>query len=113
MPIAVPIVAAISGIAENPVADPFMLSCVAAVLSGAIFGDHCSPMTDCTILAALGAGCETMDHVRTQMPYALTVAITSVVFGTLLTSFGASPYLGLLAGIVFMGIVIQVIGKKP
>ncbi len=113
MPIAVPIVAAIGGIAENPAADPFMLSCVAAVLSGAIFGDHCSPMTDCTILAALGAGCETMDHVRTQMPYALTVAVTSVLFGTLLTSFGISPFIGLLLGIVFMGVIIRVLGKKP
>ena len=113
MPIAVPIVAAVGGIAENPAADPFMLSCVAAVLSGAIFGDHCSPMTDCTILAALGAGCETMDHVRTQMPYALTVAITSVVFGTLLTSFGISPFVGLALGIVFMGLVIRILGKKP
>ena len=113
MPIAVPIVAAVGGIAENPAADPFMLSCVAAVLSGAIFGDHCSPMTDCTILAALGAGCETMDHVRTQMPYALTVAITSVLFGTLLTSFGVSPFVGLAAGVAFMGVVIHVLGKKP
>lgn len=113
MPIAVPIVAAVGGIAENPAADPLMLSCVAAVLSGAIFGDHCSPMTDCTILAALGAGCETMDHVRTQMPYALTVAATSVVFGTLLTSFGVSPLIGLGLGIVFMALVIRFVGKKP
>ena len=113
MPIAVPIVAAVGGIAENPAADPFMLSCVAAVLSGAIFGDHCSPMTDCTILAALGAGCETMDHVRTQMPYALTVALTSVVFGTLLTSFGISPFVGLGLGIIFMALVIRILGKKP
>lgn len=113
MPIAVPIVAAVGGIAENPAADPFMLSCVAAVLSGAIFGDHCSPMTDCTILAALGAGCETMDHVRTQMPYALTVAITSVLFGTLLTSFGVSPFVGLATGVAFMLLVIQILGKKP
>lgn len=113
MPIAVPIVAAIGGIAENPASDPFMLSCVAAVLSGAIFGDHCSPMTDCTILAALGAGCETMDHVRTQMPYAITVAITSVLFGTLLTSLGISPFIGLISGVVFMCCVICVLGKKP
>ena len=113
MPIAVPIVAAVGGIAENPAADPFMLSCVAGVLSGAIFGDHCSPMTDCTILAALGAGCETMDHVRTQMPYALTVALTSMVFGTLLTSFGVSPFIGLALGILFMAAVIRIIGKKP
>ena len=113
MPMAIPIVAALGGIAENPTADPFLLSCVAAVLSGSIFGDHCSPMTDCTILAALGAGCETMDHVRTQMPYALTVAAASVLCGTLLTSFGVSPWLALLIGICAMGIVVRLVGKKP
>lgn len=113
MPMAIPIVAAVGGIAENPAADPFMLSCVAAVLSGSIFGDHCSPMTDCTILAALGAGCETMDHVRTQMPYALTVAAASVLCGTLLTSLGVSPWLALLIGITAMGIVVRLLGKKP
>ena len=113
MPIAVPLVVAIGGVAENPAADPFMLSCVAAVLSGAIFGDHCSPMTDCTILAALGAGCETMDHVRTQMPYAITVAVTSIIFGTLLTSFGVSPFVALALGIVFMALVVRIVGKKP
>lgn len=113
MPMAIPIVAAVGGIAENPTTDPFMLSCVAAVLSGSIFGDHCSPMTDCTILAALGAECETMDHVRTQMPYALTVAAASVLCGTLLTSFGVSPWLALLIGIAAMGLVVRVVGKKP
>ena len=113
MPMAVPIVAAVGGMAANPAADPFMLSCVAAVLSGSIFGDHCSPMTDCTILAALGAGCETMDHVRTQMPYSLTVAAVSVICGTLLTSLGVSAWIGLAAGIVLMTVLIRVAGKKP
>lgn len=113
MPMAIPIVAAVSGIAEQPASDPFMLACVASVLSGSIFGDHCSPMTDCTILAALGAGCETMDHVKTQMPYALTVAVTSVLFGTLLTSFGVPVWIALLLGVLFMGIVVRFVGKKP
>ena len=113
MPMAIPIVAAVGGISQNPAADPFMLSCVAAVLSGSIFGDHCSPMTDCTILAALGAGCETMDHVRTQMPYALTVAAASVLFGTLITSLGVPVWTALLLGTVAIGIVIRFIGKKP
>lgn len=113
MPIAIPIVAAMGGIGETPAADPFMLSCVAAVLSGSIFGDHCSPMTDCTILAAMGAGCETMDHVRTQMPYALTAAAASVLCGTLLTSFGVSPWLALLTGVLAMGLVVRIAGKKP
>ena len=113
MPIAIPIVAAVSGIGENPAGDPFMLSCVAAVLSGGIFGDHCSPMTDCTILAALGAECETMDHVKTQMPYALTVAAASVLCGTLLTSFGVPAWLALIIGVTAMGGVVIIAGKKP
>lgn len=112
MPIAVPIVAAISGINAQSVTDPFMLSCVAAVLSGAIFGDHCSPMTDCTILAALGAGCETMDHVRTQMPYAICVAVTSVLCGTLLTSLGIPVAIALIVGTAFMLGTILILGKK-
>ena len=113
MPMAIPIVAAVSGIAENPAGDPFLLSCVAAVLSGGIFGDHCSPMTDCTILAALGAECETMDHVKTQMPYALTVALSSVVCGTLLTSLGVPVWAALLAGVAVMAAVVRIFGKKP
>ena len=113
MPMAIPIVAAVGGIAENPAGDPFLLACVAAVLSGGIFGDHCSPMTDCTILAALGAGCETMDHVRTQMPYALTVAAMSVLSGTLLTSLGVPAGFALLIGVAVMGLVVRFVGKKP
>lgn len=113
MPMAIPIVSAIGGISPDPATDPFLLSCVAAVLSGSIFGDHCSPMTDCTILAALGAGCETMDHVKTQMPYALTVAAASVFSGTLLTSLGVPAWLALIIGTIFMGIVIRIVGRKP
>lgn len=112
MPIAIPIVAAISGINASSLTDPFMLSCVAAVLSGAIFGDHCSPMTDCTILAALGAGCETMDHVKTQMPYAICVAVTSVLCGTLLTSIGVPVLIALIVGTALMLGIILILGKK-
>lgn len=113
MPMTIPIVAAVGGISPNPASDPFMLSCVAAVLSGSIFGDHCSPMTDCTILAALGAGCETMDHVKTQMPYALTVAAASVLSGTLLTSLGVPAWIALVIGVAAMGLVVRFVGKKP
>ena len=56
-----------------------MYACVASVLSGAVFGDHCSPISDTTILSSLAAGCNHIEHVRTQIPYALTVAIVSVL----------------------------------
>ncbi len=53
--------------------------CIGAVLSGGMFGDHCSPISDTTILSATGAGCHQLDHVKTQLPYALFNAACSAV----------------------------------
>ena len=113
MPMAIPIASAVVG-AENLSGDSsFLLLCVALVLSGSIFGDHCSPMTDCTVLAALGSGCNIMEHVRTQLPYAMTVAAVTIVFGTLLTALGMSVWLSLALGCAAMAALLLVIGKKP
>ena len=57
--------------------------CLGAVLDGAIFGDHCSPISDTTILSAIVSSCDPMHHVRTQMPYALTVAVIAIICGYL------------------------------
>jgi len=70
MPIALPIVLATGG-------NPFLAA--AAVLSGGTFGDHCSPISDTTIMSSIGAGCDHIKHVNTQLPYALTVASVSAV----------------------------------
>lgn len=70
MPIAIPIVLTSGG-------NPFLAA--AAVLSGGTFGDHCSPISDTTIMSSIGAGCDHMKHVNTQLPYALTVAGVSAV----------------------------------
>lgn len=53
---------------------------VAAVLGGGVFGDHCSPISDTTIIASLAAGCDHIEHVRTQLPYALGAAAGAVIF---------------------------------
>lgn len=72
MPIAVPLTLATGG---NPIV------AAAAVLSGGTFGDHCSPISDTTIMSSIGAGCEHIDHVNTQLPYALISAgISSILF---------------------------------
>ena len=63
-----------------PMADALdapMLASIGASLSGGLFGDHCSPISDTTILSSMGAGCDHMDHVRTQLPYASTAALAS------------------------------------
>ena len=59
--------------------DAPMTVCIGAVLSGGLFGDHCSPISDTTILSATGAGCSQLDHVKTQLPYALFNAACCVV----------------------------------
>jgi Na+/H+ antiporter NhaC len=77
MPIAIPLTLAAGG-------NPFVAA--AAVLSGGTFGDHCSPISDTTIMSSIGAGCDHIEHVNTQLPYALTAAgISAVLF--LLTGF--------------------------
>jgi len=53
---------------------------VAAVLGGGVFGDHCSPISDTTIIASMAAATDHIDHVRTQLPYAFTAAGLSLIF---------------------------------
>jgi Na+/H+ antiporter NhaC len=58
---------------------PLVLATVAATAGGGVFGDHCSPLSDTTVLSSLGSACDHMDHVRTQLPYALVVALVASV----------------------------------
>jgi Na+/H+ antiporter NhaC len=62
-------------------------STVAVVLAGAVWGDHCSPISDTTILSSLASGCDHIDHVRTQLPYALSVGAVALLLGTIPTAF--------------------------
>ena len=93
-----------------------LLPALAAVLAGAVFGDHCSPISDTTILSSTGAGCNHMDHVATQLPYALiSAAITTA--GYIVLGITGSIWFGLLAVIVILVILftvwtIRATGKK-
>ena len=70
------------------------LNCgVGAILTGAIFGDHCSPLSDTTVIASMSCQVNHIDHVRTQIPYALTFGILSVFLGYLPAAYGVNPYL--------------------
>ena len=66
---------------------------IASILAGAVWGDHCSPISDTTILSSMASGCDHIEHVRTQMPYALFVGGFAIVIGILPASFGISPYI--------------------
>jgi Na+/H+ antiporter NhaC len=65
-----------SGVAANPI----IYKAIAAVVGGGIFGDHSSPVSDTTVLSSLGAGSDHIDHVLTQVPYALVVSMATIVF---------------------------------
>ena len=66
-----------------PMDHPLAIVCIAACMSGAVCGDHCSPISDTTIMASAGAECDHVDHVTTQLPYAVTTAAVSL-FGYLM-----------------------------
>jgi len=84
-----------------------------SVLAGAIFGDHCSPISDTTVLSSRATGCDHMVHVRTQMPYALLVGLVSLVCGRLSIGFGLSPWILILAGAVVLYAVVRYVGRRP
>jgi Na+/H+ antiporter NhaC len=73
--------------------EPVLLATIGAVLAGSTFGDHCSPISDTTILSSTGSACDHMDHVRTQMPYALAAGAFSALLCYLPAGFGWSPWL--------------------
>ncbi|MCU0414229.1 MAG: Na+/H+ antiporter NhaC family protein, partial [Ignavibacteriaceae bacterium] len=60
-------------------ADASLSLSIAAVLSGSVFGDHCSPISDTTIVSSMASACDHIDHVRTQLPYAVSIAIASAL----------------------------------
>jgi len=83
---------------------------IAATLGGAVMGDHCSPISDTTIMASSGAQCYHLNHVATQLPYAVTVAVVAFV-NYIITAFIQVPFICLPIAIVSMVLVMLVIGK--
>ena len=85
-----------------------MVICVSACLAGAVCGDHCSPISDTTIMASAGAECQHIEHVSTQLPYALTVAAVSFV-GYILAGFVRNVWIVLPASFILMFAVLSVL----
>ena len=80
---------------------PLAIICVSACMAGAVCGDHCSPISDTTIMSSAGAQCNHIAHVSTQLPYALTAAAVSFVT-YLIAGFAKNAVVCLLIGIVLM-----------
>ncbi len=103
IPIAIAVLDAASG-------DILVVS-VAAILSGAVCGDHASPISDTTILASAGAQCNHLDHVSTQIPYVAVVATCSLI-GYIVDGFTTNGWLGLAVGIAALAICMAVIRAR-
>ncbi len=102
---------AVAVIQLTPETYQMLVVCIAAILSGAVGGDHASPISDTTILASAGAQCHHLEHVSTQVPYVLTVSSCCVV-GYLVDGFTQNGWLGLLAGGACLAAVMCFIRAK-
>lgn len=114
MPIVIPLAHSVSGLYDlDSLENTILLNgVISSVLAGCVFGDHCSPISDTTILSSMASGCNHVDHVRTQLPYAVLVAVVCMLLGDIPTAFGLSPYISIvLISAVLLG-VVYFIGKR-
>jgi Na+/H+ antiporter NhaC len=113
LPMAVPLAyGALAAEGEVAGTSPILLSAIGGVLAGAIFGDHCSPISDTTVLSSQASGCDHVAHVRTQLPYALTIATVSVFFGTLPVGLGVPLWPCWTVGTVVLIAIVRFVGKR-
>ena len=87
-----------------------LLATTSSVLAGAIWGDHCSPISDTTVLSSTAAACDHVDHVRTQLPYAVLVGLVGLVLGSVGTSLGLPHWIALLGGVAILALVLRFFG---
>jgi len=113
-PVAVGMAAGLAG--DLPHADALNLfyASVGSVLAGAVFGDHCSPISDTTVLSSIGADCPHVEHVATQLPYALVSGVMAILAGTILCGvFGVAWYWSLGIGMVAQIAIVYGLGAPP
>jgi len=108
MPIAVPLYYYLSCGQTNEL----FFATIGAVFTGAVFGDHCSPISDTTIMSSMSCASDHIDHVKTQIPYALTVAAIAVFIGFLPAAFKVSPFISILSGMGIVFMVVRFLGGK-
>lgn len=113
MPLVIPLTWAImQASGQSGPADMHILySSIACVLAGSVWGDHCSPISDTTILSSMASGCDHIEHVRTQLPYAMVVGVVALGAGTLPVAYGLPWWAGILIGATLLFLALRVFGK--
>ncbi len=116
MPLVIPISHGLSIAAGHPVEDPvyytLMLGTISSVLAGSVWGDHCSPISDTTILSSMSSACDHIAHVRTQIPYALGIGVLGMIVGDIPTAYGLSPWVSLAVGCLVIVGGVMWIGQR-
>lgn len=107
MPLAIPLAWAVSTGDMG-----FTIVSTSAVLTGAIFGDHCSPISDTTILSSMGSSCNHIDHVQTQIYYSIFIAVITVFLGYIPAGLGVPWYICIPIGVVVTIIGLRILGEK-
>ena len=114
MPLTIPLAWAVMTV--NGMADPsgmhILYSAVACVLAGAVWGDHCSPISDTTVLSSIASGCDHIEHVRTQLPYAVMVGTVAIAIGTIPAGYGMPPWISIVVGAGILFAVLRYFGRK-
>ncbi len=116
MPLVVPVADSLSratGLAmESPQYAAVMVGTISSVLAGSVWGDHCSPISDTTILSSTASGSDHIAHVRTQLPYALGAGLLGMLIGDLPTAYGLNPWISLLVGSALIVTLVLLFGKR-
>jgi Na+/H+ antiporter NhaC len=114
LPLVLPLTWAVMTV--NGIADAsgmhIMYSAIACVLAGAVWGDHCSPISDTTVLSSIASGCDHIEHVRTQLPYALLVGTVAIAVGTIPAGYGLPPWISLIVGGAILLTVLRFFGRS-
>lgn len=88
-----------------------LYSAIACVLAGSVWGDHCSPISDTTILSSMASGCDHIEHVRTQLPYAMLVGAAALLIGTIPAAYGLPWWAAMVTGAAVLFLALKVLGK--
>jgi Na+/H+ antiporter NhaC len=114
MPVVVPLAVALAadaGLAASA-AHTILVGAVSGVLAGAVWGDHCSPISDTTILSSMATSSDHIDHVRTQIPYALAVGVVGMLIGDIPTAYGLSPWISIVLGTGILLGLLYAVGRR-